>query len=60
MRGTRLEIRTAALAHNAGRARRLAGDAELFAMVKANGYGHGLLTAAQAMAPAVEGFGVAG
>ena len=59
MRGTRVEIRTAALAHNAGRARRLAGDAELFAMVKANGYGHGLLTAAQAMAPAVEGFGVA-
>lgn len=59
MRGTRVEIRPSALAHNARRARDLAEGAEVFAMVKANGYGHGLTVAAQAMAADVDGFGVA-
>ncbi|WP_303759952.1 alanine racemase [Alcanivorax jadensis] len=59
MRGTRVEIRCAALTHNARRARALAGSAEVFAMVKADGYGHGLTLAADAMAGEVDGFGVA-
>ena len=54
MRGTRVEIRPAALAHNARRAKALADGADVFAMVKANGYGHGLTVAAQAMAAEVE------
>lgn len=52
MRGTRLEVRPAALAANLELARRQAPDAELVAMLKANGYGHGLLTAARAFAKA--------
>ncbi len=59
MRGTTLELRPGALAHNAGRARELAGDARVFAMVKADGYGHGLALAARAFAHQVDGFGVA-
>jgi alanine racemase len=59
MRGTRLELRSEALRHNARRARDLCGDAELYAMIKADGYGHGLIFAARAMAPVVDGFGVA-
>ena len=35
-------IHTAALAHNIGRARALAGDARVWAVVKANAYGHGI------------------
>ena len=35
-------IHTAALAHNLGRARALAGDARVWAVVKANAYGHGI------------------
>lgn len=59
MRGTILELRPQALAHNAGRARELAAGAKVFAMVKANGYGHGLGLAARAMANRVDGLGVA-
>ena len=59
MRGTRVEIRPSALAHNARLAWQLADGAEVFAMVKANGYGHGLLRAAQAMHESVSGLGVA-
>lgn len=59
MRGTRVEIRNAALAHNARRAKQLAGEADVFAMVKANGYGHGLVNAANAMLDQVDGLGVA-
>ncbi|MEO1903812.1 MAG: alanine racemase [Alcanivorax sp.] len=59
MRGTRLELRPGALAHNARRARALAGGARVFAMVKANGYGHGLGLAARALAHQVDGLGVA-
>ena len=59
MRGTRVEIRLAALRNNALRAAELAGDAQVFAMVKANGYGHGLLLAAETMLDSVSGLGVA-
>lgn len=59
MRGTKLEIRLDALRHNAARARQLAGDADVCAMVKANGYGHGLIESARAFAPVVDVFGVA-
>lgn len=59
MRGTRLELRSESLRHNLRCARQLAGGAAVFAMVKANGYGHGLLFAARAMADEADGFGVA-
>ncbi|PHR65223.1 alanine racemase [Alcanivorax sp.] len=59
MRSTRVEIRPSALAHNARLAWQLADGAEVFAMVKANGYGHGLLRAADAMHDNVSGLGVA-
>ncbi len=35
-------VHTGALAHNLARARRSAGDARVFAVVKANAYGHGI------------------
>lgn len=59
MRGTQIEIRPSALAHNAEIARHYAGDSELFAMVKANAYGHGIDVAWRAFSPFVDGFGVA-
>ncbi|KGD62328.1 alanine racemase [Alcanivorax jadensis T9] len=59
MRGTRIEIRPGALRNNARRARILADGAEVFAMIKADGYGHGLTLAADALAGEVDGFGVA-
>ena len=58
-RGTTLEVRPAALAANAREARRRAGGARVYAMVKANAYGHGMALAAAAFAPHVDGFGVA-
>ncbi|MEW6689069.1 MAG: alanine racemase [Pseudomonadota bacterium] len=48
-------ISAAALAHNLAIARRHAGAAKIWAVVKANAYGHGLLRAAQALAGA-DGF----
>ncbi|MDF1630533.1 MAG: alanine racemase [Alcanivoracaceae bacterium] len=59
MRGTRLELRSDSLRHNARRARQLSGGAAVFAMVKANGYGHGLVFVAQSLIEDVDGFGVA-
>ena len=41
-RPIRATIHTAALAHNLRRARAAAGDARVFAVVKANAYGHGI------------------
>lgn len=58
-RGTRLEVRTDALRHNARRARSLAGGAGVFAMVKADAYGHGLAETVRALEAEVDGFGVA-
>lgn len=48
-RDTRAEISASALRHNLGVARRAAPHARIMAVVKANGYGHGLLRAAAAM-----------
>ena len=54
------EISLDALRHNAAAARRLAGPAaSLLAVIKANGYGHGLTAVAQALAGDAELFGVA-
>lgn len=50
-------IDTAALAHNLGVARQLAGGARILAVIKANGYGHGLLRVANALR-AADGFAV--
>jgi alanine racemase len=46
------KIDTRALAHNLAVAKRLAGHARVWAVIKANAYGHGLLRAAQAFAAA--------
>jgi alanine racemase len=51
-RPIRASISAAAFAHNLGVARRHAGGARIWAVVKANAYGHGLLRAAKAMADA--------
>jgi alanine racemase len=59
MRGTRLELRSESLCHNARVARQSSGGAAVFAMVKANGYGHGLVFVAQSLLKDVDGFGVA-
>lgn len=58
-RGTRLELRPDALAANARRVRAFARDARVYAMVKADAYGHGLALAGEALAPDVDGLGVA-
>ena len=60
MRRARLTIDLAALRHNLAVARSAAGGRSVFAAVKADGYGHGLLTAARAFAAAgTDGFAVA-
>jgi alanine racemase len=54
------EIDTAALRHNAGVARaRIGPDVALLAVIKANGYGHGLAAVAKALATKADLFGVA-
>ena len=50
-------IDTAALAHNLAVARRAAPQAKILAVIKANGYGHGLLRVARALR-AADGFAV--
>ncbi|QSX36671.1 alanine racemase [Shewanella sedimentimangrovi] len=54
----RAEISSSALKHNLARLRQLAPDSRVMAVVKANGYGHGLLNVAQCVADA-DGFGLA-
>jgi alanine racemase len=56
-RPIRATISAAALAHNLGVARAHAGSARIWAVLKANAYGHGLLRAAQALAQA-DGFAI--
>ena len=51
-------VDTAALRHNLGRMRATAPGARVMAVVKANGYGHGLVPVARALAQA-DGFAVA-
>ena len=54
------EIDQSALRHNAAVVReRLGSGVELLAIVKANGYGHGMVGVAKALAPDVQFFGVA-
>ncbi|MFO7807871.1 alanine racemase [Guyparkeria sp.] len=52
MRRARLLIDTRAMRHNLDVARAAAGTRSIFAAVKADGYGHGLLTAARAFSKA--------
>ena len=56
-RPIRATIRLGALAHNLSVARRHAGPARIWAVLKANAYGHGLVRAAQALA-AADGFAI--
>jgi alanine racemase len=52
------EIDLGALQHNLSQARRLARGARITAVIKADGYGHGMVRVARAL-PGVEAFGVA-
>ncbi len=54
-----IEVDPDALVHNARAARAAAGGAAVMAVVKADGYGHGLREVTRALAPEVEAFGVA-
>ncbi|MEM9493184.1 MAG: alanine racemase, partial [Myxococcota bacterium] len=58
-RRTWIEIDPAALQHNAGVARAASGGAAVMAVVKADGYGHGLAGVTSALRDEVEAFGVA-
>jgi alanine racemase len=53
------EIDRAALRHNAAKVRERIGSAEVLAVVKANAYGHGMVSVAQAVASDAQLFGVA-
>ena len=53
------EIDPSALAHNAGVARAMSDGAAVMAVVKADGYGHGLNEATRALLSEVDAFGVA-
>lgn len=55
-RPIRAEIHPAALRHNIGVARRHGGQVGLWAVVKAHGYGHGLLRVAQALNGLTDGY----
>lgn len=57
-RGTRAHIHTDALRCNLARVRELAPNSRVWAVIKADGYGHGALRVAQALAGA-DGFAVA-
>lgn len=52
-------IHTAALNHNIDVIRALAPNSRVWAAVKANGYGHGLVPVAKALSSQADGFGVA-
>ena len=58
-RRTWVEIDSAALRHNARITREAAGGAALMAVVKADGYGHGIEEVSKALVGEVEAFGVA-
>jgi alanine racemase len=53
------EIDRSALRHNAAIVRERIGSAEMLAVVKANGYGHGMVGVAETLADMVQLFGVA-
>jgi alanine racemase len=54
-----VEVDRSSLRHNAGAVRERIGSAELLAVVKANGYGHGMVGVAEALANDAQLFGVA-
>jgi alanine racemase len=56
---TTATINLAALLHNVQQVRRFAPNSHIIAMVKANAYGHGLLTVAHALQDQVDALGVA-
>ena len=58
-RRTWVEIDCSALRHNVKAVQKLAGGAGIMAVVKANGYGHGLNEVSSALAPGVDVFAVA-
>lgn len=58
-RPTQAIINLAALRHNVTRVKYYAPASKILAIVKANGYGHGSVNVAQAIADTVHGFGVA-
>jgi len=58
-RPTRAMLDAQALRHNVTEVRRRAPRSRIMAIVKANGYGHGLVWVAKTLADAVDGFGVA-
>ena len=55
-RPIRARIDLSALRHNHAVARRHAGDASIWSVVKANAYGHGLMRAASTLADVTDGF----
>ena len=60
LRPTTAHVDLGALRHNLGQVRRLAGDREVIAIVKADAYGHGAVPVARALAAeGVTRFGVA-
>jgi alanine racemase len=58
-RGTEAIVHLQALRHNLGVVRRLAPQSRLMAVVKADGYGHGLERVARVLAEGADAFGVA-
>ena len=58
-RPNQVRINLAALRHNLAQARRLAPRSKAMAVIKANAYGHGIVTVAQALDPLVDAFAVA-
>jgi len=58
-RPTRAVLDAQALRHNAMEVRRRAPQSRVMAIIKANGYGHGLVWVAKTLADVVDGFGVA-
>lgn len=53
-----IEIDISALRHNVAKVRELAADTQLMAVIKANAYGHGLITVANYLAEQVDAFAV--
>ncbi len=58
-RGTEAIVHLQALRHNLGVVRRMAPESKLMAVVKADGYGHGLERVARVLAEGADAFGVA-
>lgn len=54
-----IELDISALHHNVTKVRELAADTQLMAVIKANAYGHGLITVANYLAEQVDAFAVA-